>query len=302
MALDIEQFKATQIYSPTAGPDAILADIQALRQFDKEMEAELTKWLIVLILGIVGMIGGIAMAAATQGAMQFVGLGLAGVGLLALIVGIVQRMRLGSYDLENRRYDFVDGLLRLISRDMGKEQALKMKLDLRTPEHNDKFQHEGYAGPWSVKYYVDPWLELQGRLADGTAFSLEAVEKFQARGKWGGRRGNKWKTKNRSSTEMILVLRPKETRYALVEELGRDLYGALRLPPWCQLKLLHMQEGELWLRVTTLAEWEAPNPENTAGRPTFNGVDIAAMMFLSLYQVLNLSRQIRKVQREGGQG
>jgi hypothetical protein len=302
----MDEFKSSLIYQQQATAAEIVGDLEHLRVLDRETEAELTTWLIVLIVSILVAIGCVVAAAVVGGVMLYAAGPIGIIALIGAIVAGVQRWRLGSFDLENRRYEMVHGVLGMVGRDMDKDQKVNIRLDLRTPQHDSKYVAEGVRGRWTVKFYSDPWLQMRGKLLDGTVFDIYIVEKYQARGKWGGRRGNKWKTKDRSATEVILELTPKPEKYPQVESLADQLYSAVRLPNWCTLKLLHHNQGVLMLRVVTPADWDCPPPpEPGKAKPpptSFNGVDLLSLMFLSLYQPLNLTRAVTKATRDGGRG
>lgn len=299
MPLDLDAFKSTQIYSTKASAETIVADIDKIRQLDKETEASLTQWLIVIIAGVVVTIGCVVALIMTEFSLTLFLAPLAVIGLGAAIFGGIMRWQIGHLDFEDRRYELIERLVTMLGRDMPKGDSFDLQLDLRTPEHAEKYVNEGYQGPWQVKYYVDSWLKLRGRFLDGTSFTLVAIEKFQARGKWGGRRGNKWKTKNRSATDMILTLKPKGEKYAMLSAVTGDMYGALRLPPWTQLKMLNEEEGGICLRVGAKTEWEVPPANGQPPAIGFSGVDMVASMFLSVYQVLNLVKAMQKAQGGG---
>jgi hypothetical protein len=305
MALHLDDFKSSLIYQQQCTAAEIAADIEHLRRLDQETEGELTMWLYVLIASILVIVGCAAAAIMIGGVAVFAAMPVGVLALIGLIIAAVQRWRLGEFDLENRRYELVHGMLNMLGRDMDKSQKINIRLDLRTPQHDHKLRGEGVRGRWNVKFYHDPWLEMRGKLLDGTVFDIYVVEKYQARGKWGGRRGNKWKTKDRTATEVIVELTPKAEKYPKIDNMAEQLYGAVRLPQWVTIKLLHMHQGTLLLRVVTPAAWDCPPPPEPGKHPTptsYNGVDLVSLMFLSLYQPLNLTRAVDKAQRGGPQG
>lgn len=305
MPLNLDEFKSSLIYEQQATAAEMVADIDQLRKLDREAESELTMWLYVLIASLAVVIGCVVASIAIGGVVVLGAVPVGAIALIGAIVAGIQRWRLGAFDLENRRYELVQGVLNMVGRDMDRDQAIKIRLDLRTPQHDQKLAGEASRGRWSVKFYRDPWLQMRGKLLDGTVFDIYVLEKYQSRGKWGGRKGNKWKTKDRSATEVIVELTPKAEKYPNLDAMAEQLYGAVRLPQWVTLKLLHLNQGTLTLRVTTPADWDCPSPPEPGKQPAptaFHGVDLISLMFLSLYQPLNLTRAVEKAQRGGPQG
>ena len=159
-----------------------------------------------------------------------------------------------------------------------------------------------------MKYYEDPWLHLRGRLLDGTTYDLTVIERFQVRSRWKrGRSGKmKHKTKTKSATVVVLRLKPKAAKHAYLQRLASDARNAVQLPGWVQLRDLGVADGLLVLKVGTKTVWSVPDHPNKPSKRgqapktevPHNGQQMTAMMFLSLYQVLNLSRAISKGQRK----
>lgn len=292
MPLDLERFKQDPVYTFEGSVAQIRADVQEIRAVDRDAEETLTFWFYVLLAGIALIVAGIAIGVLASD-YSIVGIVIGVMGGVTLLVALFQRWQIGHLDFDDRRYELLDGVLNLLNVDIPDDETLRLRLDLRTPEHDSKFTREGYAGRWQVKYYTDAWLQLEGRFLDGTKFRLQATDKFQSRGRWGGRRGNKWKTKTKCRYDFEVTLKPKPHKYPHKQTATADLQGALQLPQWCWLKFAQAREDALVLQVWTDADWQVPS-EAKDQTSQFNGVDLVAMMFLSLYQPLNLAKAIDK--------
>jgi hypothetical protein len=85
-------------------------------------------------------------------------------------------------------------------------------------------------------------------------------------------------------------LRVKPERYHHLERLGPHARNAVQLPPGTQLKSLGVEADRITLTVRVNSPWGFNDTE----RGQVNAVRLVAMMFLSLYQVLNLSRRLDK--------
>ena len=151
-----------------------------------------------------------------------------------------------------------------------------------------------------MKYYIDSWLRVRGRLLDGTSYRLSAIEKHQHRSKTTrGRSGKmKSKSKTKSASELIVGLKVKTRRYPGLHELAKAAQGAVKLPEWASLKAyrVHAPEGTDRWHVVAEVGHERTVVVRPAGQPEgpTSGVRWFAMSFLSLYQVLNFARAQNK--------
>lgn len=182
---------------------------------------------------------------------------------------------------------------------MADNAEIDLRMDLSDPGQKQKIVGKGKAGTWNVVYHKDPWLNCQGRLLDGTRFSLQAVDLLQKRSRWktNPRGKKKYKTKKKFGGELHLTLSYKPGKYGKTAVLANDATGAIQLPPTLLLKRCEVSESRIHLRAATKERWSPveASPEED------NSISIshqAAMMFLSAYQVLNLGKRLSKA---GGQ-
>lgn len=213
--------------------------------------------------------------------------------LIGVIVAVSIRIRHGKTNFDNRRYELLAQVAQLLAKDMGSAGLFDVSLNLLPQDHKSKFVRDGKSGAWSVKHYYDPWLALEGRFLDGTKFSLHMAEKHQARSKRkrSSRGKIKFKSKSKQSSEITLHLKVKPEKHPALETLRESAAGALKLPLWAHTKDIEVQPESLTLRVTTTMKWEVGT---THDKYSANGIELVMSMFLSLYQVLNLSRAIQK--------
>jgi hypothetical protein len=294
MALDLDRFKRTLIYEARGPVAAVRADLEALRAFDADVERRQAQGTRIGCAGLIGIVAGVSIikpASASQNAF-LAAVGLAAVGLIAAVVGFVRRAVYKRINLENRRYELLGRVLALLEKDMRPDADVAVKLDLRPASHAEKLARKGKAGDWNVSYYTDRWLTLVGRLVDGTRYTLVLLAKVQARSRWArGRSGKmKYKTKSKGSSDAILRLKVKPDRYRHLADLAADARSAVQLPAGARVKAIQLEPGAALLRVAATDGWDDVAPGNTASKPS--GAHLVAMMFVSLYQVLNLSRAI----------
>ena len=286
-SLDLAKLKRTGLYERTVPAGAVLADMQLLRQVDLEKEKKVRIWSTIGWVGVgVFVLGGICFAME----MGAIATPLMILGLFAAIVGFVMYYIHSRLNLDNRRYEAVAGLLKLLSKDMSEDSLVNVKLDFRPHNHRAKFLRDGRVGAWKVKYYTDKWLDMRGNFVDGTKYSVAMIEKQQQRSKTKVSRSGKRKHKQKSkrSSEAIVSLKIKEKRYPNAQNSYGKIRNVVKLPSWVELKAIEAEGDRLMLRASTTQNWGVAGlGSKQASR---DGVNWMAMMFLSLYHALNVSK------------
>jgi hypothetical protein len=297
MAAEFEQFKRTLVYRRKAPIDVILDDVVSIRALDQTSEVRQHAWTAVGCLGLVATIAtGVLIASNPMNPRVLYILPAA--LLILMVAGFVLGARHKRTNVENRRYQLLSRVLELLKRDCPHAAEVVVALDLRRPDIKEKYVRKGKSGSWDVKYYTDRWMNVQGRLLDGTAFRLALIDKHQARSRWAtGRSGKmKHKSKSKSATEAALLLKAKARRYPRLNELSGQARSAVKLPEWAVLKAFAIKSDpdahRLALSAATKTKWDVAEPGKSE-QPS-SGVRLVAMMFLSLYQVLNLARTAEK--------
>ena len=263
LAIDLQQFRKERILRTRAPASQLLADIQVLRNPEAATGRELARTGPLLPR------------------------------LLMALFAFLRRLIQAPLRLEARRYELVAHLLKLLRVDITPTEPLALELDLRPDTHPAKLQRETQTRTsWKVKHYVDPWLSLQGRLLDGSHFRVELTERVDDRTRWKTTARGKQKRKTKQVSDAIakVQLRVKPERYQHLDRLGPHARNAVQLPPGTQLKNLGVEGDRITLAVRVNAPWDFKDTE----RGRVNAVRLVAMMFLSLYQVLNLSRRLDK--------
>lgn len=296
MAVDLDPFRKELIYRTRATSARVLQELAHLGQLDAENErkrAESSSWgcgtLIacsVCLLVALALMDGHGTAALL-------------VFLLAVAFGVAAitfSSRKASYarlNLENRRYELVSHLMKLLRVDIAPEEPLALELDLRPDTHPQKFRGQTQTPTgWKVDHFLDPWLSLQGRLLDGTHFRVEMTERVERRNRTKSSRSGRIKNKTKRLSDAIarVQLRVKPERSPDLGRLGPRARGAVQLPKGTRLKSLGVEGDRLTLTVVIDAPWTFDGNWHDP----VNAVRVLAMMFLSLYQVLNLSRVLDK--------
>jgi hypothetical protein len=280
-SLNENVFKKTLQYQSSATVKSVLNDFEYFQQFDQEQEKKWRTWGMICGAGVVLILSGLFLCILEY---MPLGIGVMFVGsVVAIAAGINYRIN-KRLDLEDKRYELASGVLQLLKTDTAEDSTINVALDFNPHNHKDKFVRSGKVGYWSAKFYLDKWLEIQGRFVDGTKFSLTFLEKQQDRHRTkrsaSGKIKHKYKTKNAS--EVIVSLKIKNKRYPHLENLIKDLNKSVQLPPWVELKSVATEGGALTIRSVTKNSWGAGKEAKEK-----DGVNWVAMKFLSLYKLLN---------------
>lgn len=311
MAFDLDQFRKTLLYEAEDTISDIQSHIDEMRDMDIHFETLERRWKYLGCGGCLmiplSFVGGIALSSliseAASGIAMLVGLG---IGIVAAVVGFIAKWVTGRKNIENKRYELLHRTLGMLVRDMPKDTKVKAKLDMRPRNHKLKRtgkekRQKGWR-TWTVSLYDDPWLTLDGRLLDGTKFRLQMEEKYQ-HWIW---RGKKTKVKEKSNTLATLILRIKPEKHPMLEKVALDGSEAVQLPEGVIFKRFIPTEASLMMKTSVKVPWNVPPP---AGQEVAKkkgqteaqvaGHQMVAMMFLSLFQILNLSRMVGKSEGSG---
>ena len=290
MSEALQKFERTLVYQNTATAEDINADLREIHAIDKSMEKKTKKF---------GCLGGLLIPAAFLGGpLAIVSPPLGIVWAVAAIGGAITLLviayQANKQNVEDRRYELTRSIISLLSRDTAPDALLKVVLSLKPADRKGNFIEKGKAGHWNYNLYHDAWLHLEVKLLDGTACRIQLTERMQKRHrrKRSASGKIKVKTKTKSALESAIRLKPKMEKYTKLSEIGADARGAIQLPDWAAPKALAVEDGGLVMKASTKAEWDAPREGEKGTAP--HGVHLVAMMLLSLYQILNLSRAITK--------
>ncbi|MGI9442076.1 MAG: hypothetical protein ACR2N1_06395 [Rubripirellula sp.] len=295
-------FQKTLVYKSKSSPETVIAQLSSLRSMDKRVEEARKKY------GIVRLAGGLAFVGGFLGILALDGLDAGIVGLivvLLLMVGGALAFIWGMYclnansmqDVPDRRYEAALGILKLVRKDLAQDSLVEIQVDCRPHNHKSKKVRTGKVSYWNVKYHVDNWFVLRGAFADGTKFSMMLIEKHQDRSRTkrsaSGKIKHKSKTKIASEAILRFKIKPKKNPDLRDGWQGRvkSSHAAVRLPAWTQRKSLDAKGDRITLRSTTKSSWDAVNrAQQGATKVQRDGVKWMAMMFLSLYGVLDAAK------------
>jgi hypothetical protein len=307
VAFDEAGFQKTFVYKSNASPATVIAQLSSMRHMDKRIEETRKRYALLCLAGAGATVLGVILCFAAAGNPNFKGLLLAlggplmPAGLTALIWGFICLIGSSMRDVPDRRYEAALGILKLVSKDLARDSLVNIQLDCRPHNHETKKVRTGKVHYWNVKFHVDSWLVLRGSFADGTKFTMMMIEKHQDRSRRkrsaSGKIKHKSKTKTSSEAILELKIKPKKNPELVSGWQGKakSKTAAVRLPEWTQRKSLDAQGDRIKLRSTTKSSWDAVNPSLKGGaKVQRDGVKWMAMMFLSLYGVLDATRSNQK--------
>lgn len=284
--LDINGFLKEPVYVTSLANRKVRKQLDYIAHYDENVvdkKVSLFNWM--LLLSGLGSAGSFCLTLnfADQHPAVF---GLVVVGVGAFVFCLVKRLSWGGINLDNERHLAARRVVGMVAADMDPKAPLRTRIDFRDIDHKSKFQRKGEANGWKVQYYEDPWIKLEGRFVDGTAFSVTLTEKYQKRTKW--KRSASGKMKHKSKTkrgaQVSLSLKVKAKRYGELSSRQALIEKALELPPAFALKKLSVGENLLSLVLQSKGEQVDADVATRA---------IAASM-LSSYQALNAFKQMEK--------
>lgn len=286
--MDPADFRKTLIYRSTQNIAQVQQDLDGLRMIDQTAESKRRRWTTVATVGglltVTGLVLLFVSSQSTPAGFFMI------VGLLVMTPGIALALMSGRYDLENRRYELVDRVLSLLKADTEKNSNVQVEINLKPVDDGSKKTGTGTVGVWSVNYFQDPWLAVYGTLMDGTAYQITMTEKHQARSYWkrNARGKSKYKSKKKSAFEVLLTLHPNKKRYPDLKDKAGNANQVLRIPDWVKIRQFRVAKDELLLKVQGKEEWSVAAADEA--RQAAAADHLIAMMFLSLYRVLNQVR------------
>ena len=278
MSFDLSQFKRDLVYSGQASAAEIRTSIDDIRKFDRETESFLK--FLTTNMTVAGLCTVFSLCA-------FFPLAVLPGGVLVVCAVIYFRKQ--KLDLPNRRYEFTTEVVNALSRDMPKDGQIKFKMDLTPSNGTHKKTVSEKVRGWDVTYFEDPWLRLEGRFADGTAYDISMIDRFQSRTKWARSSSgkSKRKSKTKSATVTSVKLFPKQKKYANLGLVTDQTSQLLKLPTWVKVKKVNAEPDVLAVTTISSENWSVRRSDP---KTKFDGPEIVFTSLLSLYQVLNASK------------
>lgn len=186
------------------------------------------------------------------------------------------------------RYSLSRKITSLLYRDIEADSSINAHIDF-TPsviKHKklNKKNHPTHKN-WKIINYFDPWLNIQGEFCDHTQFKLNIAEYYRNTSRYKTSRSGKrkWKSKDKfKGMEIKLQLFYSAKKYGAISILKKEAIDAIKLDNVAKLKTFKISPTSMQLKVYL--------PQKSP-KLTYQTV---TLMFLSLYQILNLARSLSK--------
>jgi hypothetical protein len=181
-------------------------------------------------------------------------------------------------------------ILEMLARDSNREQNFRINLNFTKPTARSKkhsTSNHPYRPGWKLEVYHDLWLNISGTFLDNTKFQLTILDINQVSSGWKRSRSGKrkYKTKTKfNNFEVAITLKYPFKKYGAVKAIKlADAQAAIKLPNWATCKKINISDRAIFLRVKVDSK-----------RSLEDVSQVVTMMFLSLYQILNLAKILSK--------
>ncbi|MGI2907172.1 hypothetical protein [Tolypothrix sp. VBCCA 56010] len=300
MSTLLKEFLQNFNYERTATIPEIVADLNQIVEIDKLSELKKKEYKTKVLYYFIGLAVSIVLLIV----IIFIAIdnsysALAIPSLIIAIIYFILTVLYASFMQEHftilnfpyYRYESTKKVLQMLNRDIDNISEVELQLSFITilVKENKKYTiaHPHKSG-WKIDHYQDEWLKIKGQFLDKTRFGLTAIELSKNQHGWERVRSGKTKYKSKTKKlglDVILTLTYPLKRYGAVKVLQNQAIDAIQLPTYCQIQGLKITHKSINLAVRISPDMCEAN----------EGIyQSITMMFLSLYQVLNLANILSK--------
>jgi hypothetical protein len=289
MPIELKTFRKNLIYEAIAPSSTIKQDLDAIATIDKISKARQKLYTRILIGCILCAIGSIFLV------FLFNELGvipLIGFAIAAVFAGIkIDKHR--QLNMQNQRYELMQKVLEMLERDMKNNAQFNVHLVFSSPTKKHKRTHtipHPHLSRFEIDFFSDEWLKLQGQFLDKTSFILTITELYQTKHGWKRSRSGKTKHKSKSKPkgfDFNLTLTYSRRQYGAIKVLQNEISSVIKIPNDLLVKRLKVSDKQI--------ELATKMPPSCLAKDSTNLMyQTIAMMYLSLYQGLNLAKMLSK--------
>lgn len=300
MPIEFLKFRQSQIYIAKADINTIITDLQEIAGIDQLAEIQQSKYAkraLHYFYGIIGcvVLGFILFLLMAQFPAVSLLIMLLLLGIFILILGIIyelfKKFKLRKLNIINSRYEVTQRLVEMLGRDMDASSELEIQLSFKKTRIKENLV-ETVPHPtkrdWKIDKYQNEWLKLTGQFLDKTRFLLTTTE--AAKTQYGWKRGSSGKSKYKTKStdiglDIFLSLNYPQRRYGAIKILQNEISNAVKLP-----YLSHLRNIKLTDKAVHVSVRMAPQVADKSQEI----YETITMMFLSLYQILNLAKVLSK--------
>ena len=299
MSINLKDFRKQLIYQQTATSVNIIQELKEIVEIERLAEIEYKKYGKLQLYFFLGMLGTfiLIVTLATLYNSKFLAivvklLFIILIGLsIAFIYTTSKRIFHARLNLPKHRHTLTSDLVEMFARDTDKSSNIDVYLSfLRATAKQFKLAttpHPSKNG-WKIDSFQHQWLRMKGQFLDKTRFilTITGLSKTQ----YGLKRGISGNNKYKSKTKIVgldvgLTLNYPQKQYRAIKVLKNEIDAAIKVPVFCQIRNIKVTDKSLHLLVRISPDLAEKSPEI---------YQTITMMFLSLYQVLNLAKVLSK--------
>ncbi|WP_017654033.1 hypothetical protein [Fortiea contorta] len=296
MPISLKEFHKTLTYETKTSINKVIADIQEITSVDELAERQQKQYNQQAIYYFLGAFASIIIYALILNfqASNLILILFSLIIISLIIAGInalINRAKFSRLNINNYRYVVAKRVLQMLARDMDKEAEVELRLSFQkivNKEHKTATIPHPHKLTWNIDKHEHQWLKIKGQFLDKTRFILTTtgLSKTQYGRKRTSSGKSKYKTKTKSlGLDVILNLIYPQRRYGAVKILKNEISNAVKLPKLSYMRSLEVGENFLYMHVRIAPQVEDDQAEI---------YQTITMMFLSLYQVLNLAKLLSK--------
>lgn len=226
------RFNETLVYEQKATCNQLAQELAVVSAFDQEAERQSKRWggwLAAYVVGTILSIFAVFFAANTKVMPVVI---VVVVAAIACVFGAIycgrHWLKWSRRNIENRRYELLSELIRLLSIDIGPQTPVEVVLngnDYHKPEYLSVPMDGSFSAAGTNAYRL-PWLSVSGEFLDGNRFELTATQYVKRK----ERRKRKYTKVKEAVRERVEVeLRCKRQRYSGWDRLPYVL-RSIKLP------------------------------------------------------------------------
>jgi hypothetical protein len=269
MAIDRQKLSAESIFTGTGAAAELIGEMDGIADLERKFRSHivLLRW------------SAVAAFLVCAGAAIWITEAIIFLGLVAGIAIFVYSLFLDSNGPVHDRVEFLRLKLATLAQDAGSKGRFRVLMRLRPALEKVSERPNPRAKALDDTFFRDPWLTLQGKLADGTSIFVSCTDLVRRRRKTGSR--GKVKTKDRKTAFLRIQLDYRPEMYGNAALAARGISKPFRLPAKTLVKSFTFGE-------TTVAVKAIVKEKPTA--PVLQAASDAIL--LGAYRILNLSRKL----------
>lgn len=172
------RLRSTLRFESLNTPGALRFELDRLKELDKTAEEKKSVWMVCCVAA--GLLAA-GLTLISIALFQNAGMLLvipACIAVAGFIFSIVKYVGTAKLDVEDRRYLIAQAIVHNLSADMGENDLVGLEIDFSNYQDGELKGTEGggFMSSEKAMSYALPWLQMKGRLVDGTRFRLGVTQ------------------------------------------------------------------------------------------------------------------------------